>query len=162
MNKEGLVELKNIDKELFLELCKEYYEEEKGGVHFYYINDFTYGIYYNSIPVGFIICNKFINNLVEVRTLVKKEFRGKKIAPKAKELLIETTGEIFSDCPKYLSLIDYENISSIKSAKNSGWSYDYEITEKISEEGSECLEAYIKNNPYYKKTKRLVNEYDNK
>lgn len=157
-----LVELKLIKEETFSKLNREYIEKEDGGIHFYYLANFSYGIYYNNELVGFITCNKFINNLLEVRTYVKKEFRGKRIASSAKKELIEITGEKFSDCEKYISLIDYENVSSIKATKRAGWSYDWELTEKISEEGAECLEAYTKKNPFYKKTKRLVNNYDNK
>ena len=157
-----LVELRHIESDTFFSLTKNYYEKENGKVHFYYTGNKTYGIFLDDKLVGFITCSKMMDNLLEVRTYVKEGYRGRRIAPKAKELIVNELGKEMPECPSFISLIDYKNESSLKSAKNCGWNFDWQLTEMISEEGGECLQVFTKNNPFYKKGKRLVNEYDRK
>lgn len=156
----NLIELKEITREQF-DALEDDYTKNGGNIHFYYLNDkvnsLTFGIYYNKELVGFITSSAFIFDSVEVRTLVKKEYRGRGISSIAKQKLIEMTGEFYKDKVEFISLINYDNEASINAAKKSGWKFDSEKTEILSEEGTgQGYQVFTTNNPYYEKKKKTL------
>ena len=157
-NKES-IELSEITHEQFDQLHEEYTIKENGKTRYYFMNDceknFTYGIYKENELIGFIVCSKFLEDKFEVRVLIKNAYRGKGISGLAKEKLIEKIGKKLDYVTDFVSLIHYDNESSLKASGKAGWNYNWQMTEMINDEGGQGYKVYTKPNPYYKNKKTL-------
>ena len=108
-----------------------------------------YGIIYNNKIVGYYKLRRYIKGNISIDLAIIPEYRGKKIASKVVDMIIEKHGNDYQGAKYFLTTINYKNIKALKSIENTDWIRTTEFDEVMEAEGAEKFIIFAKKNPYH-------------